>query len=150
MRCAAILVLALPAWAQTVKVSSSQVWTDSAIELRAGDTTVITAEGTLQLPQGKSCGPDGQPRGFRDLLKVFPVNEAGLGALIGRIGSTDVAIPFVIGARKEIQVRRAGHLFLGINFGNEALSGEYTATVEFTKHGAEKPAAVDYNFPTIT
>jgi len=108
MRLAALFAIALPAWAQTVKISTSQVWTDTAIELRAGDTIVITAEGTLDLPQGKSCGPEGQPRGFRDLLKVYPVNEAGLGALIGRIGSTDVAMAFAVGARKEIQVRRAG------------------------------------------
>src|SRR2546423_984600 len=104
MRWAALLILILPASAETVKISPSQVWTDTAIELRAGDRIVISAEGTLQLPQGKSCGPDGQPRGFRDLLKVYPVNELGLGALIGRIGSTDVALAFPVGSRKEIQV----------------------------------------------
>src|SRR5579871_4644283 len=110
MRFAAFLALSLPALAATpdpIRIPASQVWTDTAIELRAGDSIVITAQGTLQLPQGKSCGPDGQPRGFRDLLKVYPVNEAGLGALIGRIGSTDVALPSVVGARTEIQVRRA-------------------------------------------
>src|SRR5579862_1379753 len=153
MRFATVLLLLIPAWAQTnspVKVPASQVWTDTAIELRAGDSIVITAQGTLQLPQGKSCGPDGQPRGFRDLLKVYPVNEAGLGALIGRIGSTDVALPFVVGARKEVQVRRAGHLFLGVNFGSESLDGEYTATIEFTKRGPENPTAVNYKLPAVT
>ncbi len=144
------MLLVLPAWAQTVKIPSNQVWTDTSIELRAGDSLVITAEGTLQLPQEKSCGPEGQPRGFRDLLKVYPVNEAGLGALIGRIGSNDVAIPFVVGARKELQVRRAGHLFLGINFGNELISGEYSAKIEFTKRGPEKPTAIEYKLPTVT
>src|SRR5215813_9290643 len=106
MRWAVSLLLILPTWAQ-IKIPSSQVWTDTAVELRAGDTIVITADGTLQLPQGKSCGPDGSPRGFKDLLKVYPVNEVGLGALIGRIGSNDVALPFPVGAKKEIQVRRA-------------------------------------------
>ena len=148
MRWAALL-LSLPLSAQ-IKISTDQVWTDTAVELRAGDSIVITAEGTLQLPQQKSCGPEGQPRGFRDLLKVYPVNEVGLGALIGRIGSSDVALAFPVGAKKEIQVRRAGHLFLGINFGNESLSGEYTANVEFTKRGPENPTAVEYKLPTIT
>jgi hypothetical protein len=153
MRLAAFLSLILPAWAQPqspIKITTSQAWTDTGIEVRAGDSIVITADGTLQLPQGKSCGPDGQPRGFRDLLKIYPVNESGLGALIGRIGSTDVALPFVVGARKEIQVRRGGHLFLGVNFTSEAIDGEYSATVEFTKRGPENPAPMTYKLPRVT
>ncbi|MBZ5601084.1 MAG: LssY C-terminal domain-containing protein [Acidobacteriia bacterium] len=151
MRLAALLLLSLPAWAQSITVSASQQWTDTSIDLRVGDAIVITAEGTLQLPQAKSCGPDGQPRGFRDLLKVYQVNDSGLGTLIGRIGSSDVALPFTIGARKEIQVRRGGRLFLGVNSGsNDSLDGQYTATVEFTKHGPENPAAVTYKLPTVT
>lgn len=153
MRAVTVLLAVVPAWAQTqspIKIPASQAWTDTGIALRAGDSVLITADGTLQLPQGKSCGPDGAPRGFRDLLKVYPVNEAGLGALIGRIGSTDVAQPFAVGARKEVQVRRAGHLFLGVNFDREALDGEYTATVEFTKRGPENPTALTYKLPTVT
>src|SRR5581483_9967481 len=151
MRLAALPFLFLPAWAQTsITVSTSPQWTDSGMDLRAGDAIVVTAEGTLQLPQGKSCGPDGQPRGFRDLLKAYPVNDSGLGTLIGRIGSTDVALPFTIGAHKEIQVRRAGRLFLGLNYTNEPIDGQYTVSVEFTKRGPENPAAVTYKLPTIT
>src|SRR5215467_14633057 len=149
----ALLALILPAFAQTgspIKISSSQVWTDSGIDLRAGDSIAITADGTLQLPQGKSCGPDGQPRGFRDLLKAYPVNELGLGALIGRIGSSDVALPFAVGAKKEIQIRRGGRLFLGVNYTSESLDGEYSANVEFTKRGPENPTAVTYQLPEVT
>ncbi len=150
MRLAALLLLFPPAWAQTIKIPVSQVWTDTSIELRAGDSISITTEGTLQLPQGKSCGPDGLARSFRDLLKSYPVNEAGLGAVIGRIGSNDVAMPFVVGAHKEIDVRRPGHLFLGVNFTNEVLDGEYTAKVEFKKRGPENPPAVTYKLPQVT
>src|SRR5713226_4382513 len=71
-----------------------QGWTDTGVDLRAGDSLVITADGTLNLPMGKTCGPGGQSRGFRDLLKAYPANEAGLGALVGRIGSSDAAQPF--------------------------------------------------------
>jgi hypothetical protein len=153
MRLAAFLALFLPAWAQTgttIRISSSQVWTNTRIELRAGDSILITAEGTLQLPQGKSCGPDGQPRGFRDLLKAYPVNESGLGALIGRIGSSEFALGFPVGARKEIQVRRAGTLFLGVNFISEPLDGEYSATVEFTGRGPENAPPATYRLPVVT
>src|ERR1700675_3827733 len=128
-----LFVMCVTAGAQVIQpiaVSASQAWTDTGIDLRPGDTAVITAEGTLQLPQGKTCGPDGQPRGFRDLLKAYPVNEAGLGALIGRIGSSDTALPFLAGAHKEYQARRAGRLFLGINFTTESLDGSYHAKIE--------------------
>src|ERR1700682_1013762 len=90
-------------------------WTDFGVDVRPGDSLVITADGMLELPMGKTCGPDAQSRGFRDLLKAYPVNEAGLGALVGRIGSSDAAQPFLVGASKQIQVLRGGRLFLSIN-----------------------------------
>ncbi len=133
-----------------IEVFSNVQWTDTNVDLRAGDSIVITAEGILQLPKDKTCGPDGQPRGFRDLLKVYPVNEAGLGALIGRIGSTDTAIAFVVGARKEMQIHRAGRLFPGINYGNESLDGSYQATIAFTVRGPEKPVTPNYRLPAVT
>lgn len=146
-----ILLLCLAARAQEIDIPSSQAWTDTGIDLRPGDSIVITAEGTLQLPQGKSCGPEGQPRGFRDLLKAYPVNEAGLGALIGRIGSSDAALPFLAGARKEFQARRAGRLFLGINFTTEPLEGSYHATIEFSAHGpATTSVPKDLKLPAVT
>ena len=123
---------------------------DTEIDLRPGDTVVIIAEGSLNLPQEKTCGPDGQGRSFRDLMKAYPVNEAGLGALIGRIGSSDAAVPFLVGANKVIQVRRGGRLFLSINKTNEALDGRYSATIAFTKRGPETPAAVSYTLPEVT
>jgi hypothetical protein len=133
-----------------IDILSTEQWTDTAVDLRAGDTILITAEGTLQLPRDKTCGPDGQPRGFRDLLKVYPVNEAGLGALIGRIGSSDTALVFVVGSRKEIHVMHAGRLFLGVNFGSESLDGSFHATVAFTARGPEKPVVPTYRLPTVT
>lgn len=132
-----------------IEVFSNVQWTDTNVDLRAGDVIVITAAGALQLPKDKTCGPDGQARGFRDLLKVYPVNEAGLGALIGRIGSSDTALAFVAGARKEIQVHRAG-LFLGVNYGNESLDGSFQATIAFTTRGPEKPATPNYRLPAVT
>jgi hypothetical protein len=138
------------ACAQEIDIPSNQKWTDTGIVLRSGDSLVITADGTLQLPQGKSCGPAGQTRGFRDLLKVFPLNEAGLGALIGRIGSSDAAQPFVVGERKELQVRRAGNLFLGVNYASESLDGSFHVKVEFTSRGPESPPAPTWKLPRVT
>src|SRR5277367_4308627 len=142
MRLAAAVCLAiLPICAQQIEVSSSKVWTDTGIDVRPGDSIAITADGTLQGMQGTSITPAGATRGFRDLLKSYPVNEAGLGALIGRIGSTDVAQAFVVGAKKELEIRRVGRLFLGVNYTSESLQGSYQVNVEFSKRGPEKIAA---------
>ena len=147
---AAVSLTIIPVWAQQIEVSASQAWTDTGIDLRPGDSITITAEGSLQPMQGNSISPAGGPRGFRDLLKSYPVNEAGLGALIGRIGSTDVAQPFSVGAKKDLQVRRVGRLFLGINFTSESLQGSYQAKVEFTARGPEKVDVPSYRLPAVT
>jgi hypothetical protein len=147
---AAIFAATLPVWAQQIEVSSSKAWTDTGIDLRPGDSIVITAEGSLQAMQGKSIGPEGAPRGFRDLLKSYPVNDAGLGALIGRIGSSDASQPFSVGARKELQIRRVGRLFLGINFTSESLQGSYQANVEFTSRGPKEIVIKQYKLPPVT
>jgi hypothetical protein len=138
--------------AKELEVSASQDWIDSAIDLRAGDSIQITATGTLNLGTGKSAGPQGAQRGFRDLLKNYPVNEAGLGAVIGRIGSSDAAVPFLIGASRQVQVPRAGRLFLGVNkTGNDQPDGSFHVTVEFLSRGPA-PSAVPVNvkLPEVT
>jgi hypothetical protein len=147
---ASVFLTTLSVCAQQIEVSASKAWTDTGIDLRPGDSLVITAEGSLQPMQGQPLGPDGAPRGFRDLLKSRPVNDTGLGALIGRIGSTDVSQPFAVGARKELQIRRVGRLFLGINFTSESLQGSYQAKIEFTARGPEKVAVPEYKLPRVT
>ena len=156
MRVAIALLFCATAWTQTapkqinVPASPDQPWTDTGVDVRLGDTLVITADGTLTLPQGKSCDPGGQTRGFRDLLKAYPVNDAGLGALIGRIGSSDASVPFLVGATKAVEVRRAGRLFLGVNMTTESVEGSFRATITFTVRGPEKPRAVSYKLPNVT
>ncbi len=156
MRAALVLLLSATAWAQApskeidVTPSLEKPWIDTGVDVRPGDTAVITADGTLTLAQNKTCGPDGQPRGFRDVLKNYPVNEAGLGALIGRVGSSDAAVPFRVGASKVMEVRRAGRLFLSINRANDAMDGTYHVTLAFTKRGPAHPAPVSYRLPEVT
>src|SRR6478609_8356388 len=113
------LVLSATLYAQTtpatIDVSPAQPWTDTNIDLRRGDAIVLTTTGTLTVTAGRDKGvieAAGKARGFRDMIKSYQVNTAGLGALIGRIGSSDATEPFVVGARKELPVLRAGRLFL--------------------------------------
>jgi hypothetical protein len=142
----------------SIDVLANKDWTDTGIDLRRGDSIVLTAEGTVQLPpqgrnaEAKSVGPEGQPRGFRDLIKTYPLNSAGFGALLGRIGSSDAAEPFLIGARKEMQVMRAGRLFAGPNAAkNDALTGAFRLTISFTTRGSATPTALtDLKLPEVT
>ena len=108
-----------------IDVPGKSEWVDTKIDLHGGAKLRFTATGKITYPpddsyQGKSrtlgtFGPDGLPRGFADLLHQYAVNDAGHGALIGRVGSDSYAQAFLVGASREYQLPVAGRLFLGIN-----------------------------------
>jgi len=163
MRWYAALLLCLPALAQTASqpvsdsakeldVAASAQWIDTGVDLRVGDSVQFTTTGTLNLGVGKSTGPQGAQRGFRDLIKSYPVNEAGLGALIGRIGSSDAAVPFLIGAGRQMQVPRAGRLFLSVNKAStDNPDGSFHVKVGFTSRGPQASTTpVSYTLPEVT
>jgi hypothetical protein len=128
----------------TLDVSGKDAWVDTKLDLRPGDKLTITATGTMKTVSGKnttSVTAAGANRGFRDLIKTYPVNEAGQGALIGRIGSSEAANPFLVGASKSWTSPRAGRLFLGINKSSgDAPDGTFHVKIEFTSRGAEVSA----------
>ena len=98
-----------------IELSGDQTWVDSGIDVSIGDTLAITATGHLQYPQSRENGPEGLPRGWKDLLRAMPVVDAGRGSVIGRIGSAETAQPFLIGPRREMTSVRAGRLSVGVN-----------------------------------
>jgi LssY-like putative type I secretion system component LssY len=117
---------------QEVQLTGEESWIDTSIDIQAGEHALITATGKLRYVDAKDDnGPDGLPRGFKDLLRVLPFNEAGRGALIGRIGDKDVAQPFVIGARRDVVAPVSGRLSVGINqTENDTGDGTYTVRIE--------------------
>ncbi len=154
-----VLLLCLPALAQTPRelakeldVAASDQWIDTGIDLRTGDSLQFTTTGSLDLGAGKSAGPQGAQRGFRDLIKSYPVNEAGLGALIGRVGSSDAAVPFLIGSGRQAQIQRAGRLFLSINkTSSDSPNGSFHVKVEFASRGPEASATpTSYKLAEVT
>jgi LssY C-terminus len=121
-----------------IELSDKSVWTDTDIDLKAGERAVFTASGNGQCPgQSVQFGPNGLARGYRDLLRVLPVGQAGRGALIGRIGDKDIAQPFLIGEGREIMSPAGGILALGIN-----QTGGSACAVEYQVHVDIYPAAV--------
>ena len=107
-------------------------WFDTGIDVQPGEHLLITAQGTLRYADAKSeNGPEGLSRGFKDLLRVLPYNEAGRGALIARIGDADTAQPFAIGASRDAVAPVAGRLSLGINQAkSDTGEGTYTVHVD--------------------
>ncbi|HMF78181.1 MAG TPA: LssY C-terminal domain-containing protein [Bryobacteraceae bacterium] len=99
-----------------IDVSASQEWIDTGVDLKAGDRINIKATGTVQYDDGaRSTGPEGLARGWMDLIMQFPVNAAGRGALVARVGDSGAARAFLVGVATTKTVPIAGRLFLGIN-----------------------------------
>ncbi len=111
----AIICLTSALWAQTTPaqpapqdftytVSTTQRWTDTHIDLRPGDSLLITAN------EAPTSGCD--PRGVSK-VKIANLPVASLpGALIAKIGNGN---PIAIGAGLEMKAADSGRLFLGPN-----------------------------------
>lgn len=113
--------------------AGSSNWTDTGIDVRVGDKLAITSDGTLSLLQGGIASPDGLARTWRDTLRALPVNSAGSGALIARIGDNPAVVPFLVGAKKEVTISRPGRLFLGINLDSkDQFTGGYKVSLQLT------------------
>jgi Zn-dependent protease with chaperone function len=127
-------------------VPGASQWTDTGIEVVADDRLVITAAGSIRNPAAQASGPEGLARGWRDLLRALPVNGAGGGALIGRIGDSAAAVPFLVGASKELTANSPGHLFLGINqVAGEQSGGSFHVNVKLVPAGDQPAGAQPAN-----
>jgi hypothetical protein len=127
---------------KTIDVLGSQQWTDTGIDLVAGEQVVLSTQGQVKY-QAQFAGPEGLQRGWGDLMRVLPVNGAGRGALVGKIGSEEGAIPFPIGAQKQITAQRSGRLFLGVNqAANETSEGTFQVNVQVLAAAAASNANV--------
>ena len=126
-----------------VDISAKQQWTDSGILLTSGDRVRIIATGSVRRPAAGSCGPDGVLRSWRELMLRFPVNSAGMGSLVGRVGLGDVTPAFEIGTHHDIKVKSSGRLYLGINEApNEISTGGFHAIIVITRPAGASMAGV--------
>jgi hypothetical protein len=123
--------------AQEIQLTGEQLWSDTGIDVQPGEHIVVAASGKIRYADAKEDnGPEGLPRGFKDLLRILPFNGAGRGALIGRVGDADVAQPFLLGERTDVVAPVGGRLSIGINqTGDDAGDGTYTAHIEIYEAG---------------
>jgi LssY-like putative type I secretion system component LssY len=117
---------------QEFQLTGDQLWSDTGLDIQAGERVLITAIGKLRYADAQDDnGPEGRPRGFKDLLRILPFNNAGRGSLIGSIGDAATSQPFLIGARRDIVAPISGRLSIGINqTKDDSADGTYSVRVE--------------------
>jgi hypothetical protein len=114
-------------------------WSDTGLEVAPGDHLNFTATGNLALADGRTAPPDGLTRGWKDLIRQYPLNSANSGALIGRIGNEAAAVPFLIGASKDMDVSATGHLYLRLNLTSDLTgTGEMDVKMKLSAQTAQK------------
>jgi hypothetical protein len=100
-------------------ISTAQPWTDTGVDLQAGDVLQIHAI------SAESCDPAGVSGAASTDL---PVVSAPAGALIARLQAQGV--PVLIGSGKQLTAEEPGHLFLGVNAsGAPPCSGSFAVKV---------------------
>jgi hypothetical protein len=125
-------------------LKGDSTWTDTGIDVQPGEHIWVKAQGTMRYADAKEdSGPDGLTRGFKDLLRILPLNAAGRGSVIGRVGDADIAQPFLIGASRDSVTPVAGRLSLGINQSkNETGDGSYNVHVDIYAADSASGSAV--------
>jgi LssY-like putative type I secretion system component LssY len=131
---------ARPRVSQEIQLTGEQIWVDTNIDVAPGEDLRFSASGTLRYADAKSDNtPDGLARGFKDLIRILPFNDAGRGALIGRIGDKDVAPPFLIGVKRDVVAPSGGRLSIAINQ-TTSDTGDGTYKVHISVFSPEKAA----------
>jgi Ca2+-binding EF-hand superfamily protein len=97
---------------RTVRVNSQMRWTDTGIDVRAGDVLTFAASGTITMSDdtGDTASPAGSTRGRT--APDAPVLNQLAGGLLARIGGWS---PTFIGSRGTWTAPVGGRLYLGVN-----------------------------------
>ena len=95
-----------------IVVDSRQRWTNTSINVQAGDLIVFDVTGTVQM--SNEPGDVAAARGARSGRRAAdsPFSSQPAGALIGRIANDT---PFFIGNRRSVRAPSSGRLYLGVN-----------------------------------
>jgi LssY C-terminus len=124
-------------------------WLDTGVVLGAGETANFTATGSFTLADARVATPDGLDRGWKDLLRQFPLNQAKVGALIGRVSDIGASVPFSIGASGQIAMPTSGTLYLRVNVSSD-LAGTGSYAVKMTFAPIAKTTAASASVPAVS
>ncbi len=122
--------IATPAKDYSFTISTAQPWTDTGVDLQAGERLQISAS------VGESCDPAGVSGSDSTGL---PVVSAPAGALIARLQAQGV--PVLVGSGQQLRVETPGHLFLGVNAsGTPPCAGNFAVKVNVSVRGGARRA----------
>lgn len=108
-------------------------WLDTGAVVAAGEVATFTATGNISMEDTRKTTPDGVDRGWKDLLRQFPLNQAKVGALIGRVSDMGASVPFSIGASGQVPMPTTGELYLRVNVSSDlTFTGDYTVKIKFS------------------
>ena len=94
-----------------VNVTAREAWTDTGIDVRAGQTIYFQASGETRWGPNRRDGAAGERNSPYNAGRPLPDRPAA--ALIGRIGEKDLI--FIGADQGAYRIRSNGRLFLGIN-----------------------------------
>jgi hypothetical protein len=97
-----------------ITVPTTARWTDSGINVTAGDVVSFSVAGTVGLGDDRSLGAEGDLDAAAPAPRR-PLPDRPAGALIGRIGTSPDDTFFIGAEHLPFRVRTSGRLFLGIN-----------------------------------
>ncbi|HVN18972.1 MAG TPA: LssY C-terminal domain-containing protein [Dongiaceae bacterium] len=131
------LGLVLPTAAQTppaprentFQISSSTAWTDTGLTFQPGDKVTISVD-RVSTPNADTTSAKCDPAGLSKSgdATALPMPDAGPGALIAKLDAN--APPMLVGARAELHIDKASHLFLGTNTGSTSCQGVFEVRVQ--------------------
>jgi len=90
-------------------ISAAQTWTDTGVDLAAGDALTFTAE--AKSDGENSCSPIGTATS--DSAVKLPLSSAPAGALIAKTSEHGDAA--LVGSGGNLKANSAGHLYIGVN-----------------------------------
>lgn len=109
---------------------TAEQWLDTGLTVNSGESIGFEAAGSLSLADGRTATPLGLDRGWKDLLRQFPLNQANTGALIGRVSDLGASVPFLVGAKNAVVMPTSGRLYLRANLSDDlASTGDFQVTL---------------------
>jgi Ca2+-binding EF-hand superfamily protein len=97
---------------RTVHVNSQYRWTDTGIDVRAGQNVTLDASGTIVMSDNgqDTATPAGSTTGRR--ANDAPITNQPAGALLARIGNYG---PIFVGTRQSFNAPVSGRMYFGVN-----------------------------------
>jgi hypothetical protein len=96
-----------------VMVAANVQWTDTNIDVQAGQDVFFDAGGDVRWRPDRRDGPAGEQNSPANPNRPIPNRPAG--SLIGRVGANSTDYFFIGANRGPFRMRSSGRLFLGVN-----------------------------------